>query len=83
MPTLANILAVNVFKLGDWRVHNLNLVALYDQLSTARPWPLTDVKDSISVLKFSDHNCYEMLLSTMFLQKSPVSSILGWTLGML
>ena len=54
MPTLANVLAVDVFKLDNWRIHNLNLVALYDQLSAARPWPLTDVKDS--VLKFCDHN---------------------------
>ena len=33
---------------------DLNLVALYDQLSTTRCWPLKDVKDS--VLKVSDHN---------------------------
>jgi len=34
--------------------HNLNLVALYDQLSTARCWPLMDVKDF--VLQVSDYN---------------------------
>ena len=34
--------------------YDLNLVALYDQLSVARCWPLTDVKDS--VLLVSDHN---------------------------
>ena len=60
VPTLANVLGVDVLKLDDWRVHTLNMVALYDQLSAARSWPLTDVKDS--VLKFSDHNimrcCY-------------------------
>ena len=38
---------------------DLYLVTLYDQLSAARCWPLTDVKDS--VLKVSDYNmrcCY-------------------------
>lgn len=33
---------------------DLNLVALYDQLSAARYWPLTDIKDF--VLQVSDHN---------------------------
>ena len=33
---------------------DLNLVALYDQLSTTRCWPLTDIKDF--VLQVSEHN---------------------------
>ena len=34
--------------------HDFNLVALYDQLKTARCWPLPDFKDL--VLQVSDHN---------------------------